>query len=71
MAFGLITIGVKGQGPETFIIDSINGYLIPPKDVSSIKKVLLKILTNKNESFKLSLNAKNYIKENFTWKNME
>ena len=67
MAFGLITIGVKGQGPETFIIDSINGYLIPPKDVSSIKKVLLKILKNKKESIKLSLSGKKYIKENFTW----
>jgi len=67
MAFGLITIGVKGQGPDSFIIDGINGYLIPPKDEISIKKVLVKILKNKDESIKLSLNGKKHIKENYSW----
>lgn len=58
MAKGLITIGTRGQGADGIIIDGVNGFLCPPKDLNALIVVLERIkYMNKQELEQISENA--------------
>jgi glycosyltransferase involved in cell wall biosynthesis len=42
MALGKLAIGCRTQGPEAFISDGINGFLVEPRSSESVKGTLLK-----------------------------
>jgi glycosyltransferase involved in cell wall biosynthesis len=42
MALGRLAIGCRTQGPEAFISDGINGFLVEPRSCESVKETLLK-----------------------------
>jgi glycosyltransferase involved in cell wall biosynthesis len=67
MASGLLTIGVSGQGPEAFIIDGVNGHLVPPRNVSVLKDLLLSAIQNPERSAALAREGQRTALDEFTW----
>lgn len=52
MASGLLTIGVRGQGPSQFITDGKTGYLTEPRDVDSLTGLLRWVLTTSRKEWR-------------------
>jgi len=67
MSFGLITIGSKGTGPEMFIQNNKNGYLVNSKSVEEISEVLGYVINNIKEVSHIAKSAKRTIHEKFSW----
>ena len=67
MAAGLLTIGVKGQGPEAFIKNGETGYLVQSRNMNSICLVLRLIFENRALSAKISAAGQDLIWREFTW----
>lgn len=57
---GTPIIACKGQGPEDFIIDGKNGFLVPPKDVSALSDAIKKALDKQWKPELLTQNLDNY-----------
>lgn len=68
MSLGLLTIGVRGQGPETFIDHGVTGFLVNPRDVNSIIETLKKIFNDKQKMRAIAQAGKATVWANFTWK---
>ena len=67
MAFGLLTIGTRGQGPSMFIKHEETGLLVERDSVFSLKSVLQMIFNNPEKMKLIALNGKKHVHENFTW----
>ena len=67
MAAGLLTIGVKGQGPEAFILDGKTGFLISPKDVIAIVDRLEFIVRHKEDCRGIAERGREVVTTEFTW----
>jgi teichuronic acid biosynthesis glycosyltransferase TuaC len=67
MAHGLPVIAVRGQGIEDVIIDGENGFLVEPKNVDDVVRVLSCILDNPDKAKDVGLRAKEIVLNNFTW----
>lgn len=68
MAHGLLTIGVKGQGPQAFIEHDKTGLLVEPRSVDDLTNTLLYALQNKEKMQYIAAAGKKLVLENFTWK---
>ena len=68
MAHGLLTIGVKGQGPEVFIKNNETGFLVEPRDVNELAKLLFFVLTYQEKTREIALKGRRHVFANFTWK---
>ena len=68
MAFGLLTIGTRGQGPSMFIKHEETGLLVEKDSVFSLKSVLQMIFEHPEKMKLIALNGKKQAHENFTWK---
>ena len=66
MALGKITIGCRTQGPEMFIRDGVNGFLVEPCDPPSITKVLMSIVSDGGLD-KIRETARSYVQQNLQW----
>jgi len=67
MASGLLTIGVKGQGPEVFIQDGETGFLVHPLKVEAIAERLEFIMRNKEECRRIAGRGGDIVTTEFTW----
>jgi glycosyltransferase involved in cell wall biosynthesis len=67
MALGLLSIGVRGQGPEGFIKHGATGFLVPPRDVQSIAGLLTDILRRKIDWPAIAMAGCEHVRKNFTW----
>lgn len=67
---GVPVIAGKSGGVPSVVRDGFTGYLLNPEKKSASKEIVekVKILLNDKEKYKwISNNAKNFIKENFSW----
>lgn len=55
-----------GSAPE-LIADGKYGILVDPNNTKNIEESVLELLTNKDEYFKLSKNAYQYVRKTFSW----
>ncbi|MGH6846054.1 MAG: glycosyltransferase [Methylocella sp.] len=46
MGYGLVAVGVRGQGPSMFIEHGVNGYLVEPNSTEALIKLLGEVLTS-------------------------
>jgi glycosyltransferase involved in cell wall biosynthesis len=46
MGYGLVAVGVRGQGPSIFIEHGVNGYLVEPNSTEALIKLLGEVLTS-------------------------
>lgn len=70
MACGKPVIASKIGGISSVIDDGINGFLVPPGDVSKLIEKSLFLLNNKDFADKLADNARNTIIQNFSHEKM-
>ena len=68
MSFGLLTIGVKGQGPSAFIKHGKTGLLISPNSVYELASTLQAAFQSPHEMLKIANAGKQYIINHFTWR---
>jgi glycosyltransferase involved in cell wall biosynthesis len=52
MAAGLVTVGVRGQGPSMFIEHGTTGFLVEPRSVPSLEDALHSILDSGHEALR-------------------
>lgn len=69
MAVGLLAIGVKGQGPEAFIKNEENGFLIEPHSVESLTDCLERVLTERSKMRSLARAGQVHVHNNYSLRN--
>lgn len=67
MAAGLVTIGVRGEGPSTFIESTRNGFLVEPKDPEALANLLRHVTENPERMQEIGTAAKQTVRGGFTW----
>lgn len=67
MSTGLVTIGIAGQGPEAFIRDGVNGFLVPPQDIPSLANRLEFVLKSPEQCRIIGEAGRNTVENEFTW----
>lgn len=67
MACGLLTIGVRGQGPSAFIRHGETGLLVAPQDVGSIVDILHVVLAYPPFLREIAEKGKAFVCSEFTW----
>ena len=60
-------IGVKGEGISDVIKHGENGFLMSPKNVEELTKILDYLIQNKEERIKIGIKAKETVVNNCTW----
>jgi len=68
MAFGLLSIGVQGQGPSCFIEDGRTGILIRERDVDGLASQLKNIFSNPARYARMAETGHDYVWNNCTWR---
>lgn len=67
MAHGLLTIGVKGQGPEAFIVDNQSGFLVEPNNADALADRLANAMMQWHTMESIRLQGQEYVLTHFTW----
>ncbi|OGT28567.1 MAG: hypothetical protein A3I77_03765 [Gammaproteobacteria bacterium RIFCSPLOWO2_02_FULL_42_14] len=67
MAHGLLTIGVKDQGPQAFIEHGKTGLLAEPKDVNSLVEMLRYSIINVEKMKEIADAGQQHVLKYFTW----
>jgi glycosyltransferase involved in cell wall biosynthesis len=67
MSIGRPVVATKVGFLEEHIIDGINGFLVPRKNVEEIAKKVLIILGDENLRLKMGIKAREYAESNFDW----
>ncbi len=69
MAFGKPVVACQKQGIADVITNGQTGLLVRPKDVSTLKKAILKLVADERYGKMLSHNARQLVTETYTWEN--
>lgn len=67
MALGLLAIGVRGQGPESFMAHGRTGLLVWPNDVESLFLAMKSVLVNRSEARRIAAAGQQLVRAEFTW----
>lgn len=67
MATGLLAIGVEAEGPSAFIRHGETGYLVPPRDIAAIQRLLQEIIADREGAAKIAAAGCEYVRQNYTW----
>lgn len=68
MLFGCPVITTSGNGNEEIITDSIDGYIVEPRNVELLSNKIMSVILNKDNLYKISANAREKIEHNFSWR---
>lgn len=69
VALGLLAIGVKGQGPQTFIEHGVTGLLVEPQDVDDLVTSLEFVIDCPETANAMARQGQQHVLKNFTWEN--
>ena len=67
MALGIPVIGCMGEGPEDFIENEINGFLVEPENPHELASVWEKLIQNSNLRHTVGESGRKTVLKNFTW----
>lgn len=67
MACGLLTLGVKDQGPATFITHGQTGLLTAPRDVADLAAQLATVLREPGRMLDIARRGQDHVCREFTW----
>ncbi|HLB43356.1 MAG TPA: glycosyltransferase family 4 protein [Gammaproteobacteria bacterium] len=67
MSFGLLVIGVEGQGPASFIENGKTGFLVKGRSIDSLLDTLKAIFRSLQKVLLIANTGKEYVHNNFTW----
>lgn len=68
MSTGAPVVSTNIGGSDDLIKDGINGLLTPPKDVNSMSKAIIALISDRNRAEKLGKQARETIMSSHTWK---
>ncbi len=68
MALGKAVISTKSGGPEEYLVNNKNSLMVPVKDGKAIAKSILELYNNEKKREQLGINAKEFVKDNFSIK---
>lgn len=68
MSCGLLTIGVKGQGPSAFIEHGKTGFLISPNDVDELVETFKIAFESRAQIAEMARRGKEHVHQFFTWR---
>lgn len=67
MALGLLAIGVRGQGPESFIRNGETGFLVPPRDAEALTTCLQKVVEQAAQCREMARLGQSEVWDHWTW----
>src|SRR3990167_422037 len=67
MAYGLLTIGVAGEGPEAFIKHGETGLLVKPQNSVALFELFKDVFQHRALARLIARQGKSHVLENFTW----
>lgn len=68
MAMGLLTIGVRGQGPDQFIEDGQTGFLLEPRSSEAVADRLRWIMDSDRAVWRsIAARGKDFARQHLTW----
>jgi glycosyltransferase involved in cell wall biosynthesis len=67
MATGLLTIGVRGQGPSAYIADGETGLLVAPRDASSVAEQLLRGFDDRASARAIAEAGSRSVRQSYGW----
>ncbi|MDX2346828.1 MAG: glycosyltransferase [Legionella sp.] len=67
MAYGLLAIGVQGEGPEAFIEHKKTGLLVKPRDVQTLTEALKLVFEQEEFMQKIAEQGRLHVLKAFTW----
>lgn len=67
MAYGLLAIGIEGEGPQAFIKHHETGLLVKPLDINDLLKNLKMIFQQKDSMRNIAHKGRMYVLDRFTW----
>ena len=60
-------IAVNSGGPKDIIIDNVNGYLVPPRKITTLAEKIKHILTHDDLREYMGENGRKLVIDKFTW----
>ena len=67
MAAGVVTIGVRGEGPSAFIKSGHNGFLVEPRDPDDLTNCLARIMGHPENMRAIAAAGRETVGSGFTW----
>lgn len=67
MALGLLAIGVRGQGPESFVKNGETGFLVPPQDAEALANCLEKVFQQPDQCREIARLGQREVWQHWTW----
>ncbi|MCH9763895.1 MAG: glycosyltransferase [Gammaproteobacteria bacterium] len=67
MAYGLLAIGVQGEGPEAFIDDEKTGLLVKPRDMQALMELLKSVFERPIEMQKMAEKGRLHVLSELTY----
>jgi glycosyltransferase involved in cell wall biosynthesis len=67
MACGLPIVGTLNTGAEDIVRDSMDGFVVPIRNVEALKERLIFLYSNRNATRQMGETARKRILESFTW----
>jgi glycosyltransferase involved in cell wall biosynthesis len=67
MAAGLVTVGVRGQGPDAFIADGKTGFLVEARSPRAVAHCILDIAAQPELARKVATAGAEFVRNEFTW----
>lgn len=68
MACGLLTLGVRNQGPAAFISHGETGLLVAPRDAADLAAQLATVLREPQRMLDIARHGQQHVCSEFTWK---
>jgi len=53
-------------GVSEAVTDGVNGYLVPPKDPTSLAKAILRLINDPNRAKKMGMNGRRLVEQRFS-----
>ena len=67
MVAGLLAVGVRGQGPEAFIVHGKTGFLVEPNSPTSLVDCIRDILAQPEIAQRIAASGAEIVRSEFTW----
>jgi glycosyltransferase involved in cell wall biosynthesis len=62
-----VAIGVRGQGPQAYIVHGQTGFLVEPRSASSLATCILELVASRDTARRIAAAGAAHVARAFTW----